>query len=101
LVNFQKKLLKLLANKHTLFLTAAARVYIGGDEKKMFFEDFPFTANSKTYCVNKQVSDSACTATAYLHGKKAMGSTIGLNAKATRRNCLDSMDPEKRSESIA
>lgn len=67
----------------------------------MFFEDFPFTANSKTYCVNKQVSDSACTATAYLHGKKAMGSTIGLNAKATRKNCLDSMDPEKRSESIA
>lgn len=67
----------------------------------MFFEDFPFTANSKTYCVNKQVSDSACTATAYLHGKKAMGSTIGLNAKATRKNCLDSMDPDKRSESIA
>lgn len=74
---------------------------MGGEEKKLSFEDFPFTAKSKTYCVNKQVSDSACTATAYLSGVKAMGSTIGLNAKATRKNCLDSMDPEKRTESIA
>lgn len=30
-----------------------------------------------------------------------MGSTIGLNAKATRKNCLDTMDNEKRTESIA
>lgn len=30
-----------------------------------------------------------------------MGSTIGLNAKATRKNCLDTMDLEKRTESIA
>lgn len=30
-----------------------------------------------------------------------MGSTIGLNAKATRKNCFDSMDEEKRAESIA
>jgi alkaline phosphatase len=74
---------------------------MGGEEKKLFFENFPYTANSKTYCVDKQVADSACTATAYLHGLKAMGSTIGLNAKATRKNCLDTMDPEKRTESIA
>jgi alkaline phosphatase len=73
---------------------------MGGEEKKLSFEEFPFTASSKTYCVNKQVADSACTSTAYLHGKKATGSTVGLNAKATHRNCFDTMDPEKRSDSI-
>jgi alkaline phosphatase len=81
--------------------TAAARVYAGGEDKKMSFENFPYTANSKTYCVDLQVSDSACTATAYLNGIKARGSTIGLNAKAKVADCLDSMDPEKRTESIA
>lgn len=67
----------------------------------MAFEEFPFTANSKTYCVNLQVADSACTATAYLSGVKGRGSTIGLNAQATRKDCFDSMDNEKRTESIA
>src|SRR5690349_25026050 len=80
---------------------AATRVYLGGEEKKLSFEDFPFTANSRTYCVNKQVSDSACTSTAYLSGVKGMGSTIGLNAKAKRKNCFDTMDKQKRTESIA
>lgn len=92
---------KLLTLEMIFSQSAAARSYIGGEEKKLSFENFPYTANSKTYCVNKQVSDSACTATAYLSGVKARGSTIGLNAKATRKNCLDSMDAEKRTESIA
>lgn len=74
---------------------------MGGEEKKLSFEEFPFTASSKTYCVDLQVSDSACTATAYLSGIKANGETIGLNAKARRKNCLDTMDLEKRTESIA
>lgn len=76
-------------------------MYMGGEEKKLSFENFPFTANSKTYCVDLQVSDSACTATAYLSGVKARGSTIGLNARASYKDCLDTMDLEKRTESIA
>lgn len=40
---------------------ASARVQMGGEEKKLSFENFPFTASSKTYCVDKQVADSACT----------------------------------------
>ena len=79
----------------------SARIYMGGEEKKLSFEHFPYTASSKTYCVDKQVSDSACTATAYLHGVKANDATIGLSARATRTNCADSSDPSKRTESIA
>lgn len=79
----------------------SARVYMGGEEKKLAFEHFPYTASSKTYCVDKQVSDSACTATAYLHGVKANDATIGLSARASRANCNDSQDASKRTESIA
>lgn len=80
---------------------AAARVYMGGEEKKLSFEHFPFTASSKTYCVDKQVSDSACTATAYLTGVKANDATIGLSARALRSNCVDGNDSSKKTESIA
>jgi alkaline phosphatase len=80
---------------------AAARVYMGGEEKKLHFEHFPFTASSKTYCVDKQVSDSACTATAYLTGVKANDATIGLSARALRSNCVDGNDNSKKTESIA
>ena len=80
---------------------AATRVYMGGEEKKLAFEEFPFTASSKTYCVDNQVSDSACTATAYLSGVKANGATIGLSARALRANCQDGNDASKKTESIA
>lgn len=42
---------------------AATRIYIGGEEKSLAFETFPYVALSKTYCVDKQVADSACSAT--------------------------------------
>jgi alkaline phosphatase len=80
---------------------AAARVYMGGEEKKLSFENFPYTASSKTYCVDKQVSDSACTATAYLSGVKTNDATIGVNARALRSNCQDGNDDSKKTESIA
>lgn len=80
---------------------ASARVLMGGEEQKLAFENFPFTASSKTYCVNKQVADSACTATAYLSGVKANYETIGVTAQATAGNCADNQDESKRTESIA
>lgn len=80
---------------------AAARVQMGGEEKKLYFENFPNTASSKTYCVDKQVADSACSATAYLTGVKANDATIGLNAQALRTNCFDGNIDSKKTESIA
>jgi len=80
---------------------AATRVYLGGEELKLSFEEFPHTANSKTYCVDKQVADSACTATAYLGGVKTNDAMIGLNAHATLSNCFDGSDTAKHVDSIA
>lgn len=80
---------------------AAARMVLGAEDKKLSFEEFPFTANSKTYCMDLQVADSACTSTAYLNGVKARGSTIGLNAMAEVASCYDSMNTSMHTESIA
>lgn len=41
----------------------AARVLGGGEEINLSFENFPYTALSKTYCVDKQVADSGNEAT--------------------------------------
>ena len=80
---------------------AAARVYIGGEDKKLAFENLPYTASSKTYCVDYQVGDSACTATAYLSGVKTNDGMIGVSARGLSGNCEDAKDPTKITESIA
>lgn len=48
-------------------MLAATRIYMGGEEKQLSFEKFPFVGMSKTYCVNKQVADSACTSTGMMN----------------------------------
>lgn len=37
-------------------ITAAARLLIGGEDAKLSFETFPYTASSMTYCVDVQVA---------------------------------------------
>ncbi|KAG4072479.1 hypothetical protein HA402_004411 [Bradysia odoriphaga] len=80
---------------------AATRVYMGGEEIQLEFEKFPNTASSKTYCVDYQVSDSGCAATALLHGVKANKMTIGVSSAAQPLNCQDSSDLRKHTQSIA
>lgn len=100
---------------------SAARMYMGGEEKSLSFEKFPFVGMSKTYCVNKQVADSACSATgqqnsmkcvyfliilfgmfsAYLGGVKGNAGTIGVNAKVKRSRCRAQIDASTRVLSIA
>ena len=48
----------------------------------------------QTYAVDKQVSGSAVTATAYLCGVKSNYYTIGLSGKARRDNCSSSKGNE-------
>ncbi|RXG50896.1 Alkaline phosphatase, tissue-nonspecific isozyme, partial [Armadillidium vulgare] len=53
-----------------------------------------------TYNIDKQVPDSASTATAYLCGVKGNHKTIGVNANVQANNCTASLDPENRPDSI-
>ncbi|XP_075214863.1 membrane-bound alkaline phosphatase-like [Lycorma delicatula] len=84
----------------------AARIYLGqqrgesGENATLSFEKFPFTGLAKTYCVNKQVPDSACTATAYLSGVKANQATLGVTSSVKFGDCKASVDPNNQVTSI-
>ncbi|XP_028645405.1 alkaline phosphatase, germ cell type-like [Grammomys surdaster] len=58
-----------------------------GPETPLAMDHFPYMALSKTYNVDRQVPDSAGTATAYLCGVKANYKTIGLSAAARFDQC--------------
>uniref|UniRef100_A0A1L8DKL6 Alkaline phosphatase n=1 Tax=Nyssomyia neivai TaxID=330878 RepID=A0A1L8DKL6_9DIPT len=79
----------------------ASRMLLGGEEEQLSFERFPFTGSAMTYCVNRKVPDSACTATAYLMGVKNNYGTIGVNANVPRDNCLAGQDEGTFTVSIA
>ncbi|KFU84244.1 Intestinal-type alkaline phosphatase, partial [Chaetura pelagica] len=53
-----------------------------GPETPLALDAFPYVALSKTYNVDRQVPDSAGTATAYLCGVKGNYQTVGLSAAA-------------------
>ncbi|KOB62783.1 Alkaline phosphatase [Operophtera brumata] len=86
---------------------AAARTLLGqrrgapGEEAQLAFEAFPTVGLAKTYCVDAQIADSACTATAYLCGVKNNEATIGVTAAVPRYDCDASTDPTTHVSSIA
>uniref|UniRef100_A0A8C3ME06 Alkaline phosphatase n=1 Tax=Geospiza parvula TaxID=87175 RepID=A0A8C3ME06_GEOPR len=58
-----------------------------GPETPLALDAFPYVALSKTYNVDRQVPDSAGTATAYLCGVKGNYKTIGVSAAARYGEC--------------
>ncbi|NXT33506.1 PPBI phosphatase, partial [Pelecanoides urinatrix] len=58
-----------------------------GPETPLALDAFPYVALSKTYNVDRQVPDSAGTATAYLCGVKGNYMTVGLSAAARYSQC--------------
>lgn len=63
----------------------AARIFEGqqngqsGEENRLSFEQFPYSALSKTYSVNQQTSDSAPTASAIVSGVKTDEGIISVD----------------------
>ncbi|KAM9279669.1 intestinal-type alkaline phosphatase-like [Morus bassanus] len=58
-----------------------------GPETPLALDAFPYVALSKTYNVDRQVPDSAGTATAYLCGVKGNFQTVGVSAAARFSQC--------------
>ncbi|KAF5271195.1 hypothetical protein FQA39_LY08202 [Lamprigera yunnana] len=91
----------------SLTTLTATRIHLGqlsnssGEETFLSFEKFPYTGLSKTYCVDRQVADSACSATAYLCGIKANEATIGVNAAVKLHDCEGMNNASNRVNSIA
>jgi len=71
----------------------AARILDGqqkggpGEDNVLSFEQFPYTAFSKTYTVDFQVGESAGTITAMMTGQKTRSAVIGESPAATPRQC--------------
>ncbi|XP_057666738.1 uncharacterized protein LOC130900250 [Diorhabda carinulata] len=99
--NLAKNVILFLGDGMSIPTISATRVYIGGEEKQLSFEKFPYAGFSKTYCVDHQTADSACSATAYLGGVKANKATIGVSAAVSRKNCSAMKNPENQVDSIA
>ena len=49
--------------------------------------DEGYTAMSKTYCIDRQTTDSAASATAYLTGVKSIYNTLGLDGRVRAEDC--------------
>lgn len=70
----------------------AARIFEGqmrgesGEENRLSFEEFPYSALSKTYSSNQQTSDSAPTMTAMVSGVKTDEGVISINQNVQRSN---------------
>lgn len=68
----------------------AARIFEGqmrgesGEENRLSFEEFPFSALSKTYSANQQTSDSAPTMSAIISGVKTEEGIISVNQNVQR-----------------
>ena len=68
----------------------AARILEGqirgesGEENRLSFENFPYSALSKTYSVNQQTSDSAPTMSAIITGVKTDEGILSVNQRVVR-----------------
>ncbi|XP_041913991.1 alkaline phosphatase, intestinal, tandem duplicate 1 [Alosa sapidissima] len=88
-----KNLILFLGDGMGVSTVSAARILKGqmkgrsGEETVLAMDSFPYLALSKTYSVDRQVADSASTATAYHCGVKANAKTVGLNANAVAYDC--------------
>jgi len=71
----------------------AARILEGqmqgrtGEENRLSFEDFPYTALSKTYTWDQQTPDSAPTMTAMMTGYKAREGMLSVDHQTPRGEC--------------
>ena len=68
----------------------AARIFEGqqrgesGEENRLSFEEFPYSALSKTYSANQQTSDSAPTMSAIMTGVKTDEGVLSVNQNIVR-----------------
>ncbi|XP_054838945.1 alkaline phosphatase-like [Eublepharis macularius] len=91
--NRAKNIILFLGDGMGIPTITAARIYKGqlaggsGEEAVLAMEKFPYVALSKTYNVDRQVSDSAGTGTAYLCGVKTNAKTLGVSATAVYGQC--------------
>lgn len=84
----------------------AARILEGqmrnkpGEENRLSFENFPYTAYSKTYSWDQQTSDSAPTMTAMSTGYKAREGMLSVDHTTARGECSAAVTDAKKLKTI-
>ncbi|XP_064096223.1 alkaline phosphatase-like [Macrobrachium nipponense] len=71
-----------------------------GEEGYLIWERFPNIGLLKTYNLDKQVPDSAATATAFLSGVKGNFKTLGVNGRVKLNDCKASLEEKNRVKTI-
>lgn len=94
-----KNIILFIADGLSLTTTAAARMYMGGEEKQLSYEKFSHFGFARTYCVDHQVASSSCAANALMHGVKNNRRGIGVSANVLSSQCH--FDEDDRTYSIA
>ncbi|XP_026327171.1 membrane-bound alkaline phosphatase-like [Hyposmocoma kahamanoa] len=104
--NKAKNAILFIGDGMSLATVMAARTYAGqlerglGEENVLEFEKFPISGLARTYCLDAQVPDSACTATSYLSGVKTKYGVIGLDGNVTRGSCTSQLHKANWAPSI-
>ncbi|XP_071496808.1 alkaline phosphatase-like, partial [Diadema antillarum] len=98
-----KNIILFLGDGMSIETLTAARIMKGqqagglGEDAKLAVEEFPHFGLAKTYSTNRQVPDSAATATAYLCGVKTKTGVLGIDDRVERGDCLSSLGGEVQS----
>jgi alkaline phosphatase len=98
-----KNVILFLGDGMSLSTIAAARILEGqrngrsGEEQRLSFEDFPYSALSRTYEVDAQTADSAGTMSAIMTGVKTRYGVISVNQRALRAQCATTAGNEATS----
>ncbi|VVC32927.1 Alkaline-phosphatase-like, core domain,Alkaline phosphatase-like, alpha/beta/alpha,Alkaline phosphatase [Cinara cedri] len=108
IVGQAKNIVFFLGDGMSLATVTAARVHMEQTSGRtlpesngsLTFENFPYTGLVRTYCVDKQVADSACSSTAYMTGVKANSGTLGVTGAVKENDCEASLDAKNRVDSI-
>jgi alkaline phosphatase len=92
-----RNLVVFLGDGMSLPTVAAARILEGqragapGEEHRLAFEEFPYTALSRTYNTDMQTPDSAGTMSAIATGTKTRMGLIAVGPSALRRDCASGL----------
>ena len=88
-----KNVILFLGDGMSLTTIAAARILEGqragamGEEHRLAFEEFPYTALSRTYEVDAQTPDSAGTMSAIMTGIKTRYAVVNMTQRVRRGDC--------------
>ncbi|XP_053668295.1 alkaline phosphatase-like [Anopheles marshallii] len=85
--NHAKNVIFFIGDGMSAQTVAATRMYLGNEANSLSFEHFKDIGTVRTYCVDRQVSDSSCTATAYLSGVKINYGMVNVAASVKRYTC--------------